>query len=643
MSDKDDVLKAVGKEVLKGAREGGAALAGTGIGGEKLSGNAKVLNDLLDEVVAQNQVVTIMIWRKGFGVNSSTEEFIKPLYNVNPEMLRDSGLEPMIQNYCGGGTYRVLLKAPGLSSKSVSLVIAGEPLTPKPEKDLQSVLQGGQIPFGMPMPVPGGGFNMATPGAYQYLGMPQPGQQGQSQSHTTDMMLLFQMLSSMQKPASSSESDESKMLREQIAELKAQNARAEQEKLHLEAERKHDAQLAELNAKLEKMATPKEDKLVALAPIAVAALGEFMKSRESSQAAQLAMMTAMLGTQKEASNESIKLFQSILAKPSESETDRMAKVLEIVTSSMSTTMGLTQALVNQAVAMQPGDPPWWQQAILSGIEQIGSLGQAVMESRSHKVTPKMTDGNVQVLPPSQDDSPPELMAAAAAAANAAQQQLATPTDGMVPQGEDAVAGMTEASQEVQLPDFSAGAFQIIFEKIQADAADSHEIAFRVWKHASSGSKEAIDWVRHPEEYTIILLDTMAQQGKLLVTAERIDEIAEAMLDLYEHFLKGGTAQTFVKRFNINLSLPKRVHVEPLAPEMAEQLEAERAAFEDRFYGEEGKEAGVAEVEHPAIRAVEDAEVVEEAPKAEETEPQPEAPKEPTVSTPTFGGSPPPKQ
>jgi len=639
MADKDEVAKAIGKEVLKGAREGGASLGG-GVVGEAYSGSAKVLNELLDEVAGQQARLMLRVYRRGVGLMQGVEEYITTFYNMDPDMLRDSGIESMIQANSGGGSYRILITSPGIKARNITTVIAGEPLPPKTDRDLARAASGLPLPPGFPplmMGQAGPGYNMGAPGAAQYFGL--SGQYGpfgqqQPQSHLTDMLLMQAL-----KP--SGDTDEVKALREQVAALKEMTARAEADKARVESERKYDVQMSELKVQIEKMsaaaAAPKEDRmkeivaaLTATAPVVLA----YLQSRESAQAQQLQaqqqaqqnqmnMILGLFTTQSGASKENLDMLKTMLLQPKETETDRMRGIMDIAMNSMSTTMGLTQALVNQIQAMQPSERPPWMEVFMTLIENASQMGQAALASRAQKLKegeePELKRiGPVEKVRALPVQAPQSVSDAASAATAAAQQDLSAPAqpppDGMVPSDEVQVAGIEgPAGEEIELPDFSAGAFKTIFQLIQPDAqgnyvGDVHEIAFRIWKHASSGDVEALDWVRNPNDYSLIVLDALAQRGLILVTAERIQQIADAMQDLFMHFRTGGTAQQYVEKYKLDISMPRRVVVVPLPP----KLEGE----EDEVEADEAADGGPQEAAPP------------------------EQPKEPPVPTPSYGSGPP---
>ena len=619
------------KEALGAAMQKAIGAAAREVAGEKLTGNAKILNELIEEVVGQQQRLKLRIYRKGFGLNSGTEEFITALYNVDPETLRDGGVEPMIQQYCGGGTYRIVISAPGVQAKTITVAIAGEPLSPKADGKMA-------VP-GLPL-LPGQAQPMIGPAGQGYnLG----GFNQQPQSHLSEAVMLAQFLAASRQKDATADTDEVKALREQLIELKAQATRAESEKARIESERRADAQIAALQTQMEKLATPKEDpsaKVIALVGAVGPIMLGYLQSREqATQAAaqaqaaaqqhQTNMMIAMMGTQKDASKESLDLFKTMLLTPKESETDRMRGIMDIAASSMSTTMGLSQAMINQVASMQPGERPWWQDMLMNLVESAAALGQQALESRSKKVDEADDEPAVRQIGPVQvQPALPRGVEDVAAAAAAAQQNLATP-DEVMPQGDESLAGVEE-EQPIELPDFSAGAFKLIFEKISAEDGDTHEVAFRVWKHASSGNKDALDWVANPIEYTLVVLDTAAQQGKLLVTAERIHQVADAMLELFEHFRSGGNAAEYVQKHGLSISLPKRLVVVPLPPREPGEID-----YEDDGEVVEG-EGG----EEPQATNVSPLKAVEPVERVAEVVPEPEPPKEPATPTPSFGSSPP---
>jgi len=121
------------------------------------------------------QTVAISLFR----VNQFTrqEEYLSQINDVPPEMIRDTGIEPIIQNWSGGGTYRGVIRAAGIPDKKFNIVIGGDPLAPRPLRTNQPAGDGGlnglsstgAAPLNAPFNQGGGQF-MAGPQFGAYMG-----------------------------------------------------------------------------------------------------------------------------------------------------------------------------------------------------------------------------------------------------------------------------------------------------------------------------------------------------------------------------------------------------------------------------------------------------------------------------------------
>lgn len=644
------------KEVLGGLIEKAVVSAAREAAGEKLPGHTKALNEMLDEVTAQQQKLNLKIYRKGTGVYSGQEEFITTMLNMDPDMIRDGGIEPMIQQNFGGGNYRVLVTAPGVPARSLSAIIAGEPISVNQGNTLKALTGGLPGLSGLPgQPQPVLGPTGAVIG-YNFGSVPSLGQQGLAQTHLSEAMVLASFLTQQKQPQG--DSDELKAMRVQIEELKLQKTAAEAERARIESERRADTQIAELKAQMEKLSAPKESPMTtALAAFGAAApviVGYLQSQREAAalaaqaqrdaQQSQTNMMLALFNSQNGASKENLDLIKTMMLQPRETETDKMRGIMDIATSSMSTTMGLTQAMVNQMQAMQPGERPPWMEVIMTLIENASSMGQAFLEARAQKISEGGDEqpqtvriGPTQVVKqmPSaaaaaaaaSGSAPADIQSAASAATAAAQETLGTPS--AAPEGEPELDENGQPLPSIPLPDFTSGAFKLIFEKITEQDAeghftgDLHEAAFRIWKHASSGDKIALIWVQNPVDYSLDALDVLAQSGNILITAERIEEVATAMLDLFEHFRSGLGALEYIQKYALSISLPKRVVVVPLPKR------------------EEGEVDDVGTVEDAKAEAPTPLRPVPVPPAESEASPaREEAPAREAAPTPSFGSGPP---
>jgi hypothetical protein len=166
----------------------------------------------------------------------------------------------------------------------------------------------------------------------------------------------------------------------------------------------------------------------------------------------------------------------------------------------------------------------------------------------------------------EEEELPQLEEAASAAAAAARAHLEGPTP---PQQLTGFVGPSRKDSR-----FSSDSLVKIFGLIEDGTSSPHEIAFRIWKQATSGDAEALAWVRDPDGYTPQILLGFAQRGEMQLTEERYEAIYAAIVNLNEHFRRGGTVEAYVTHFGIKLSLPKRVHVVPVQPATEAELDEE---------------------------------------------------------------------
>jgi hypothetical protein len=552
MSAKEDVLKEVGKIVAKDAAK---QMAAEMKGGDQLVGAAKELNDTLNEIIAKQSTVKLQVYRVD-AYNPTIERYVSDITNINPALLLENGLEATVKAWCGGGKYRIKIQAEGIKEKTQPIEIEGEPLAPVPERMRQGLPPNALLPTGSP------GQYTAGPGFAGLLGFanPQPAATDTAASKAMTAMesitgiLLAKTLGNADERRSSQESDEMRVLREMVSDLKRDKEMAI-------AQAQHQRELAELNAKIEKLATvnaqPKgDDTFTKILGLVATALPAVVQAKASSDLAQTQLMTAMLSMNK--NDNQGELIKALLAKPDQS--DQMLKVYEAMGGMMGTSVQLTQGLINQMASLQGDNRPWWQDAVLQLASSIGDIAQAAM-SKSETVK-QIGDAEVQ-----DDDDAEDLDDAASAAAAAAQQQLGAP--GQPP---PQLAGYTGPSRKD--PRFAGDFFAKVFSLIEGNVAAAQEIAFRVWKHATSGDVEALAWARDPEGYTGQLLLSFVQRGEMSLTEDRYDAVVAAMVDLHDHFRSGGTPEAYVAHYGIKIAPPKRIQVVPIVQNVVDKEDKE---------------------------------------------------------------------
>jgi hypothetical protein len=557
MTDKKEILADVGKYV---AKEAAKIVAADMKGSGELVGAAKELNDTLNEVVAKHITCKLQVFRID-PMNPTIERYVCEINNVNPALLLEQGLESTIQKWCGGGRYKIKIQAEGIKEKTQTVEIEGEALAPLPDR----LAKGGQIPGNALSATGTPGQYTAGPGFAGLLGFPNPqapaGETATNKAlgsmENVTSILLAKMLGGDMQQRSSQESDELKKANELIAELK-------REKDLAVAQAAHQKEMADLNAKLEKLMAaqerpPQEGTLEKVLAVAATAIPAMLAAKASSDQAQTQLMIAMMNNSNKDDGSKNALLQAFLAKPS--ETDQMMKMYEAIGGMMGTSVQLTQGIINQMASLQGGEQrTWWQEAVLNLSTSLGDVAQAAL-SRS-----KVVSGEIVDVEP-EDDDEPQLEDAASAAAAAAQQQM---TDGAQPQQ---LAGYVGPSRKD--PRYAADSITKIFRLIEEDASPN-DIAFRVWKTATSGHPEALAWVRDPEGYTAQLLLSFVQRREMVLTEERYDAVLAAMVDLHEHFANGGTAEAYIAHFGIKQQPPKVVHVVPIERQQDEAEPAEVA-------------------------------------------------------------------
>jgi len=566
MSKKDeDVGKAVLSAVKSSVKDSG--------GGE-LVGAAKNLNDMLNQAIEMQQTLTISLYR----TNQFTQqdEFLSQINDVPPAMIKEQGLEPIIQNWSGGGAYRGVIRGSGIPDKKFNVVIGGDPELPRPSRTNtpgdNAGLQGlpGGAPGAAQMNAPfnqGGGNFLAGPGFANYLGFNQRpwGGGGGGQESQVAMMQANQIqqliATLMASKNSGGDSDAVQLAKEDNRKMEAQmveeRRRAEQDK----ADARHREEMAEMRRGMEELAknvaTPKEDPTVAMfkavVPLATIALPMMMDGKSKAASAQSDMFKAMMGTQKESSDKSLGMMEIMMKQPTAE--DRQAKQADTVANLMGNTMQLMGSFTSQMAAMQgDGGPPWFQivSKLLDGVTEVGAnMFAGGMPQGQEEVA-----GQASVQQP----SPQQLDAAnAAQQARAAMEAAASPSsdDAEEKESDGAMGGMETPPRE----SYHQG-LQKIFELIENDGSP-HVIAFRIWKDGTSGDVTSLAWFKQPEHFTFSLLGGFVDADQMDITEERATEIADALQEYHDHLKAGGTPDAYRQTYDIRVTLPKKIMRDPV--------------------------------------------------------------------------------
>lgn len=136
---KEQLDQALAKEARQAAREEGKRRVA-----KESDTKSKEMTELLEAALASPGVqLLITIYRRTKGMLRGKENYLGIIDYVTPAELRMYGLEPIVQDYSGGGSYRCIIRVPQLQleDKEVHLEISGEELLPKPQRE-QAIAMG---------------------------------------------------------------------------------------------------------------------------------------------------------------------------------------------------------------------------------------------------------------------------------------------------------------------------------------------------------------------------------------------------------------------------------------------------------------------------------------------------------------------
>ena len=554
-SPKKEAATAIGNEVLKSA---GKELAKQ-VGSDGLTGNAKVISDILDHAITGQSVVSLQVYR--VDSLSGNDEFLGLIQGVQPELIKQNGVEAIIKEWSGGGSYRVVVRCHGIPDKTFVAKIHGDPMKPKPDRtNVDNNAQGGlhNLPTVNSPQAQGQGSWYAGPGFGSYLGLQQPSMMG-GQGHMGE---IVQMLMNSQqqltnqltmRQGSSAESEAvaaaKEMARRSEEELKEARRRSEQER----ADQRHKEEMAEMRRLIEGNKPPTENPTVemmkAMAPVIGAVLPLYFGQKDESSKAQAAMMTAMMGTQKDSSEQALGFMKTMMERPGVE--DRMAKQADTMGSFMGNMMGLMGSAMTHMQTMQPENPPFYQHAIMQLIEGASQVGGAIFAGGTEE------EGEEEGIPQVIQTAP------AMVAGGAPPEQLQ----------EAPVASEDPEGQVIRREGFDT-ALQKIFDRIEDTTIPVQDVAFRIWKHSTSNDKLAIAWLNNPEHVTFNILGRFTETGQMELSDDRANALADALEELRDHLKNDGTPEDYLKQYNIDNSLPKTMIVNPLEVDFMGQSQPE---------------------------------------------------------------------
>jgi len=565
---KKEMMNDIGAAVLKEASRAVAKeVIASGGGGDlvALTGSAKTVSDILDAAVQGQQPVTIQLYRTD--PMTAVDQFLGNISGVDPGLIKNEGLESLIQKWSGGGHYKGTIKCPalGIPDKRFSNIqIAGEPLAPYPERNkgggaLQQASPAQSAAYGGTPPLQQGPQQYwAGPGFGSYLGFAPLGQ-----SHMQPQNPMNEMLQVMLH--------QNKELSERLLSgvgrnsdneaLKASERRAEEAERRIEAERaerRHKEEMAELRALIAAQAAPKENSTAemvkAMAPVVAAVVPALLAQRGESATSMARLYESMIGANKTTTDQALGFMQASMAKTPVEE--RMANL-------MGSMLGMTTSMMQAMQQMQPDAPPFWQQMLGQALQVVGDIGQTAFSRDEIAASPAQPS-----LPPAPIQAPPAILRGRVpdddAVAKAAEQAKAA-MEAAAEVGEE----VKEEEAEENKPTFNVpprkqfdDGFRKIFDLIEGDG-NAHDIAFRIWKHATSKNQLALVWFNKSEEVTFELLSAFVEREEMDITDERATEIADAIQDLYAHLAGGGTPEAFLAQYHIINTPPKAIQINPL--------------------------------------------------------------------------------
>jgi len=555
--DKTELNEAVGKEVLKGAKIAGKEMAKTKTDSES---REKELLDFLEVVTDSNVAITLRIYKKP--TMSATPKFVGN-YFVDKEALSSYGLDAVVQQYCGGGTYSVKLTIPG-SEKVIerTVEIEGESLIKNSTFYDRGAAGAGvgwenQPPMGFPMNRqypgnngPGNGFGQFGPQNAQQQQMMQQmmwNQQNQPEKEKEDPMtkaLLLMLASEKSKGEEPKDDTELKLLRDELVATKR-----ERELDKLEASRKEDAVKFDqkfealqqtLNKLIEKQNEPKTnpqaEMLKAFVPVASAVLPALLTKGDNKDLALQNMFGTMMTNQQAGSAQNIEMLKTMMDSKGD-PADRFAKMMAASGDSMATMVGLVGTILQSTVKESGASHPAIE--IFDKVLEQGSL-----------IAQSMVQGGFSG---EQDDDEDVVET----------QVLEPPTvdPHLIAERQREQWNADQAQQEAQQQELSIESFDVAMQKIISricDGDDAHEIAFALWKHAVSGVEIAYSWFLEPRDATLGILSTLVAQGSIQVDKERMAEIANAIIDFNELLMNQGTPEEFIAKYELKAKMPKAI-------------------------------------------------------------------------------------
>lgn len=595
---REDADAALAEEMRKGAREAGREKAAS------TDPHSEEMQRFIDQAVqTPYQQVRIQVHRRSH--TKARPQFLGVI-DTDVSTFAHHGIMAIVKEYSGGGDYDCTVASEGCESRRVQFSIAGDPLPPAPDRERarqqamqnqhapqQSNLSGifgpGQPGYGQsqpwsPQPPPPSPYGMQGPYGMQ----PQfPGMTGMPQKpDPTEKML--DMMREIYRESKAPEEDprlekieaqleEEKRLRREAEERYRQEERdrrrdKELDELRRESERRHEEMMRRMEQNRQPQVNSSVELAKALSPLAQTVLPQMMNRGADTMKTMSGILGSVVDSQKAAADTQARTMEVIMNRPTEE--DRMIRVSEAVSNTMSTQVGLVGTVLSQMMQEKGDEGSPWFQLGMKAIDTAGSVGQAML-------------GGALEEEPDEEEVMQEIEAPASVQRRqltAAQQAGRQARAGILRRQQEARQAQHQAQQQqvsgmeepppavrqdavrVDLPSISEfdTAMQTIFTMI-AKGGDANEIAFRLWKHAASGNEEsggtvglARDWFLNPRQGTPLILGNLRARDEIVVSDERIDEITAAIERLYEFLDGGGDPKQFLAQHGLSLRMPKRV-------------------------------------------------------------------------------------
>lgn len=530
----DDIAEKVGKEFMKGVRQAGKEATKGGNGAVPGMGAVSPLPqqslNILDQIAAEATSCRVSIQR--MDPMTGAWEFIPSPGPINPKMLVNPGIENLVMEYAGGGSYQVNIKTPGYPDIDKQFRISGRPKDPGETRQQASFGGGFGGGFGGPSPAFGGGWGMnpwAPPA-------PQHDKSADTLGKLVETMMTMSLLE-RQGGGKRHEDDEVKLLREQMQrdreEFRKQQEASERKLEDLQRRKEMEAMQAASDKRFQEMVAMIKDGQKPQPTIAdqLAPILPLLMPKNDGMAD---VWKAMAESQSSNSRTVIEMMKAQNERPGWDE--RLANVMGSM-ASMS-----TQMLQMQMQAQGGGSP--WVDLLSQTIGEISDVFKTMFASGA-------LGG---------DEEPQMQQAGPAQIAGQPTQQIGWGGTEQVQQLEQPQYAQHESitppppAQQTQphlaaVPDDPAQddtynldadpAFKTILDKIQ-EGGPLSEIAVRIHKHGrgQSGHPIAKAWNDNPDEVGNEILHQLG------IPAERRKAVANEIVKYNKYLSDGGDPETY---------------------------------------------------------------------------------------------------